>query len=182
MAFITSKMNREVILFENFKTLYVHHQLDTQKAYGYFGLFHVFQYRTNDVEPLAAQIRLSDLGLDDQILSINFLLNDSYMVIPSKKLPEFLRNEGPYTKIPISADNMLVMYLYGIQDFKRLCPEHHKSLIKLNSEDSPYANSNRLMTTIQLLPVTNLFEMNEKGKPYVQYTVFARNSDWAKPN
>jgi hypothetical protein len=35
--------------------------------------------------------------------------------------------------------------------------------------------------TIQLLPVTDLMEMTDKGKAYVQYTVFVRNSDWAEP-
>jgi hypothetical protein len=33
----------------------------------------------------------------------------------------------------------------------------------------------------QIFPVTDLMEMNDKGKPYVQYTVFVRNSDWAEP-
>lgn len=175
------KMNREEVLFRNFETIYQEKNLLSQKVYGYFGLFHIFQYRVNGKHPLASKIRMSDLGLEDKMLSINFLMNDSYMVMPSKTLPEFLRDNGKYKRMPLSADNMLVMYIYGIKDLKRMTEKHHKSLIKMNGINNPYANSNRLNTSFQILPVTDLFEMNDKGKPYIQYTVFVRNSDWAEP-
>jgi len=38
--------------------------------------------------------------------------------------------------------------------------EYHNSLVKMNSENSPYATSNRMNKTIQLLPVTDKFEFN----------------------
>ena len=173
--------NREKVLFENFHAL--HHQMNNSmdKAYGYFGLYHVFQYQVNGQQPLASQIRMSDLGLSDNILSINFLMIDSYMAMPSNQLPEFMSDGGKYTKMPITSDMMLFMYVYGIKDFKRMTPEYHKSLVKMNAEDSPYANSNRMTKTIQLIPVAEKMEFNEKGKDYVQYTVFVRNSDWAEP-
>ena len=151
------------------------------KAYGYFGLYHVFQYQVNGQQPLASQIRMSDLGLENNILSMNFLMIDSYMVMPSNQLPDFMSDGGKYTRMPISSDVMLFVYIYGIKDFKRMTPEYHKSLVKMNSKNSPYATSNRMSKTIQLLPVADKFEFNEKGKAYVQYTVFVRNSDWAEP-
>lgn len=181
ISFVENKTNREKVMFENFNKLYHHQNLKDQKVYGFFGLFHIMQYRVNGKHPLASMIRTSDLGLEDKILSFNFLLNDSYMVMESKALPEFLRDEGRYTRMPISADFMLVMYIYGIQDFKRMTEENQKSIIKMNGENSPYEDSNRLNKTIQILPVTNVFKMTDKGKPYVQYTVFVRGSDWAKP-
>lgn len=51
----------------------------------------------------------------------------------------------------------------------------------MDGKDSPYSNSVRMNKTIQLLPVTDVFEITDKGKPYVQYSVFIRNSDWAEP-
>jgi len=173
--------NREKVMFDNFYTLYKKLNDGSSKAYGYFGLYHVFQYQVNGNQPLASQIRMADLGLDNSILSMNFLMLDSYMVRKSNELPEFMRDNGPYTKMPISSDNMLFIYIYGIKDFKRMTPENHKSLVKMNAENSPYETSNRMNTIIQLLPVTEKFEFDEKGKPYVQYTVFVRNSDWAEP-
>jgi hypothetical protein len=175
------KTNREKVLFENFNSLYKQMNSSKEKAYGYFGLYHVFQYQVNGQQPLASLIRMSDLGLENNILSMNFLMVDSYMVRKSNELPEFMRDNGPYTKMPISSDEMLFIYIYGIKDFKRMTPEYHKSLVKMNGKNSPYETSNRMSKIIQLLPVAEKFEFDEKGKPYVQYTVFVRNSDWAEP-
>lgn len=179
--YFSEKTNREKVMFDNFRSLYTQMNTSKNKAYGYFGLYHVFQYQVKGQQPLASQIRQSDLGLADKILSMNFLMLDSYMVMPSNQLPEFMRDSGKYTKMPISSDQMLFLYIYGIKDFKRLTPEYHKSLVKMNAENSPYSTSNRMSKTIQLLPVAEKFEFDEKGKPYVQYTVFVRNSDWAEP-
>ncbi len=175
------KVNREEVMFLNFTNLYKHNNFYYEKLYGFFGLYHIFQYRVNNDHPFASKVRMSDLGLENKILSINFLFTDSHMVMKSSMLPEFMRDKGKYTKMPVSSDNVLVIYIYGIQDFKRTTPEFHKSIVKMNGENNPYSKSNRLNTTIQLLPVTDIFEMNDKGKPYVQYTIFVRNSDWAEP-
>jgi hypothetical protein len=106
---------------------------------------------------------------------------DSYMVLDSKMLPEQARTGKVNSRIPLSTDNIIFMYIYGIQDFKRITPENHKSIIKLNGINNPYAEAERLTTTFKILPIVPSFEMNDKGKPYVQYTVFVRNSDWAEP-
>lgn len=173
--------NREKVMFLNFKHLYSNYDLSNQKVYGYFGLYHVFQYRINGNHPFASQIRESDLGLEDKILSMNFLFVDSKMVTKSKALPEFMRDNGKYTKMTISADNLLFLYIYGICDFKRMTKPNHKSLVKMNGLNNPYSGSSRLNKTYQILPVTDIFKMTDKGKPYIQYTIFVRNSDWAEP-
>lgn len=177
----SEQTNREKVMFDNFRSLYQQLNRRNEKVYGYFGLYHVFQYQINGKHPLASQIRQSDLDLEDKILSMNFLMLDSYMVMPSNQLPGFMRDSGQYTRMPISSDVMLFVYIYGIKDFKRMTPEHHKSLVKMNGKNCPYKNSNRMNKTIQLLPVAEKFEFDEKGKPYVQYTIFVRNSDWAEP-
>ena len=175
------KIRRETVMFQNFHDVYEEFNLRSEKVYGYFGVFHVFQYRIDGKHPFASQIRQSDLGLKDKILSMNFLFTDSYMVMDSKMLPEFMRDEGKYSKIPISSDNIWFMYIYGIRDFKRVTEENHKSLIKMNGDENPYKNSGRLTKTFQIFPVVPTFEMTDKGKPYIQYTIFVRNSDWAEP-
>jgi hypothetical protein len=181
VEFVRDKVNREEVMFSNFYSIYQKEGLGNRKVYGYFGLYHIFQYRINGAHPLASKIRQSDLGLENKMLSFNFLMNDAHMVTSSKRLPAFLRDEGAYTRMPVSADNMLVMYIYGIKDYKRMTAEHHKSLVKMNADKNPYTDSRRLNTMFQLLPVTDLFELNDIGKPYTQYTIFVRNSDWAEP-
>ena len=178
---VEGKVGREKVMFQNFAELYKYHNWSKQKLYGFFGLYHVFQYRVNGQHPLAAQIRQSELGLEGKILSMNFLFVDSKMVTASRSLPEFMRDEGKYTKMNITTDNLLFMYIYGIRDFKRTTGEHQKSIIKMHGEQNPYANSSRLNISYQILPVTDLWEMSDKGKPYTQYSIFVRNSDWAEP-
>ena len=177
-----NKKRREEVMSLNFSDIYKGFNLYDEKLYGFFGLYHVFQYRVNGKHPMASQIRQSELGLEDKILSINFLFVDSYMVTKSSALPEFMRDKGKYTRMNISTDNLLFMYIYGIMDFKRTTSEHYKSIIKMNSsENNPYENSSRMAKSFQILPVTELWEMTDKGKPYTQYTIFVRNSDWAEP-
>lgn len=153
LKYYSEKTNREKVMFENFYSLYKEMNNGKDIAYGYFGIYHVFQYQVNGQEPLASQIRMSDLGLENKILSMNFLMVDSYMVMPSNQLPEFMRDKDSYTKMPISSDVMLFLYIYGIKDFKRMTPEYHKSLVKMNAENSPYATSSRMNKTIRLMPV-----------------------------
>ena len=172
---------REEVMFKNFERYYKYYGLENSKSYGFFGLYHIFQYRIDDELPLAGLIRESDLGLESSMLSFNFMFVDSHMVMKSNALPSFLQDDGPYTKMGITSDNPLVIYIYGIMDFKRMTGENEKSLIKMNGAENPYAESKRLNTVIQLLPVTDIFKMTEKGKEYVQYTIFVRNSDWAEP-
>lgn len=181
ISFFKQKHPREEVMFKNFEKNFRYYELDTAKSYGFFGLYHVFQYEVNGEKPLAALIRSSDLGLADKMISVNFMMTESQMVMKSNTLPRFLQDDGPYTKMGLSSDNVFIMYILGIQDFKRMTPPYYKSLIKLNGTESPYSDTRRLNRTIQLLPVTDVFKMTEVGKEYVQYTVFVRNSDWAEP-
>lgn len=181
LNYIADKVNREEVMFQNFRKLYGTYEMEDETIYGYFGLFHVFQYRVNGSHPLASRVRQSDLGLEDQILSVNLMMNDSYMVMPSSQLPPFMRDEGSYTRMPVTADNLLTMYIVGVKDFKRMTPEYHKSLVKMDGDNNPYAGSSRLNKTIQVLPVSDVFKMTDRGEQYVQYTLFIRNSDWAAP-
>ncbi len=182
IAYYNEQLGRDEVMFQNFKTYYKQYDLKDKKMYGFLGLGHAFKYRVNGKHPFASLVRKSDLGLEDKILSINLMMNESYMVMKSNQLPEFMRDQGPYTRMEISADNMLFIYIIGIKDFKRMTPKNHKSLIKMDGQNNPYLNSIRLNTTIQLLPVTDKMKMDDKGKPYFHYTLFIRNSDWAEPN
>lgn len=181
VEFKVDRINRETVLFQNFYDLYKQEEFQDDKLYGYFGLYHVFQFRINGKHPFASMVRQSDLGLEGKMLSMNFNFVDSYMVVKSATLPEFMRGEGVYSKMPISSDNIWFYYSWGVMDLKRTTGEYQKSLYKMNSDNNPYQNTSRLNTTFQILPVTDIFELNDKGKPYIQYMVFVRNSDWAEP-
>ena len=181
VKYVQDKLGREEGLFQNFRSLYKHYNFEETRIYGYFSLYHVFQYTVNEQHQLASKIRLSDLNLENKIVSINFMMSDSYMVMPCNQLPEFMRDGTNDIRLPVISDNMLIMYIYGVKDFKRMTTLKDKSLIKMNGGDSPYSNSSRLNTSIQLLPATDVFKITDRGKPYAQCTVFVRNSDWEEP-
>ncbi|MFT4679633.1 MAG: hypothetical protein ACI84C_002314 [Flavobacteriales bacterium] len=181
VKYYEEKVGREQVMFNNFESLYEAHSMSKEKVYGFFGSAHVFQYRVNGSHPLASLMRQSDLNLAGKIMSVNFLYVDSYMVMPSAQLPEFMRTGPDYSKMPISADAVLFMYIYGVNDFKRMTPENHKSILKFNGADSSYGNSCRLNTTIKILPIVPDMDLDDEGAEYLQYTVFVRNGDWAEP-
>ncbi|NQZ43577.1 MAG: hypothetical protein HRT65_04650 [Flavobacteriaceae bacterium] len=181
LVYLNEGRNREEILFHNFASFYDSLRLQKERVYGFLGLYHVMQYSINQTEPLAAKIRKSTMVPKRGLLSINFIMNESKMVLPSDQLPDMLQDDGPYTRFPISADNMLTTYIVGVRDLKRITPPRHLSLVKLNGTDSPFAQSTRLQRIIKLLPLSQDFTMTEKGRPYVQYAIFVRHSDWAEP-
>lgn len=182
LEWVDQKLGRDQVMFNNYQDYSNRGFFQNKLVYGYFGLFHVMQHKVNNKMSFAALVKASNLINENEILSINFLMQDSYMVMPSKALPEFMRTGPRYSKMPISSDNIAFMYLWGVADFKRSVKQGNKALVKMNSkENNPYSNSKRLVSAYRILPVTDLFELNEPGKQYVQYSVFVRNSDWAEP-
>ncbi|MDX1592460.1 MAG: hypothetical protein R3283_10875, partial [Balneolaceae bacterium] len=98
-------------------------------------------------------------------------------------LPSYLRDEGPKTRMSVSHDNIWISYLYGIEDLKRLTRTGSTTIFKLNGEDSPYKNSKRLFTMMQILPMGQLIQAGKKYNTadYTDYLILVRNSDWAEP-
>ena len=83
--------NRDQVFFENLVYYYDYLGLDGKKIYSYLGSYHVFQYKVNGNSPFSAKVKQSELSFANKMTSLNFLMNDSYMVMPSNQLPEFMR-------------------------------------------------------------------------------------------
>ncbi len=179
--YFEEKMGRDEVMYRNFRSLYERNIGTGKKYYGLLGMGHVFLYRVNGGHVFASQVRKSDMGLEGKIMCINAMMNESKMVMESNQLPPFMQDEGEYTRMAISSDNLLFLYMVGVKDFKRMTPAYHKSLIKMNGENSPYGESMRLNTVIQLLPVFPVLDINDKGEDYFTHTLFIRHSDWATP-
>jgi hypothetical protein len=176
---------REEVLTENLAELYNHYQLKEQKVYGWYGIGHtLLDTFKSDYQPMASRIMELDPWFENKILSFNFIFCDSYMVMPSKSLPGILQDEGEYTRMPVSYDNIWLSYMYGIEDIKRITEKNTKTIIKLNDVDSPYIGNNRLFSMFKLLPVGQVINAKEGGSAidYGQFVIFVRNSDWAEPD
>lgn len=50
---MNEKVGREEVMMNNLESFYSEYNLQNEKLYGFFGSFHVFQYRINGQHPLA---------------------------------------------------------------------------------------------------------------------------------
>jgi len=174
--------NRDEWMYENFKRNFKQRNWIDKKLYGCFGFYHTLGGLNTT---FAGRLRKNkQIAVHDQFVSMNGLYIDSYLTVPSEGLPSLLRDKGTFTRFNFSYDNMLTMYIVGIEDFKRVTPKNSISLIKLNGENSPYLNSLRGTANFSLLPLWQGIDFKDKNSvttDYVQYVFFVRNADWSKP-
>ena len=175
---------REEVLTQNTFDLYSAYNLKEEKVYGFFGLGHTLKAPLEvGYEAMASRLMREDSWFQKNVLTANFIFTDSHMATTSSALPFYLQDEGPQTRMSVSHDNIWISYLYGIEDLKRLTRAGSTIMFKLNGEDSPYKNSRRLFTMMQLLPMGQLMQAGDQHSTadYTDYVILVRDSDWAEP-
>lgn len=171
---------REEILTENLIALYDRYDLSNEKVFGSYGLGHTvlapFEGGYKSMATRFAEIRTD---FKDAILSTNFVFLDSKMSVHSNGLPSFMQDEGDYTNLSVSYDNIFTSYLYGIDDLRRITKDKSFNLIKLNGSDSPYRHSKRLSSMFKILPFGQVVNAGENNvtSDYYDYLILVRNSD-----
>lgn len=177
--FAINKKYREEVLTENLISIYEYNKLQERKVFGYYGLGHIFLSPLDDgYESMASRFSKEMPDMNNKILSFGMVFTDSYMTTYSTSLPSFLRNEGKFTALPVSYDNIWLSYLHGINELKRITEESSKTLIKLNGKKSPYTTSRRLTTMSKILPIGATINGDPKlaTTDYFQYLILIRNS------
>ncbi|MEN2280904.1 hypothetical protein AAGF08_02115 [Algoriphagus sp. SE2] len=181
--FTINKKYREEVLTENLANIYGHFNLEEKKVFGFYGLGHTVLSPFNDgYTAMASRFASLVPDMKGKILSFNFVFIDSYMTTYSKSLPSFLRDKGKFTSLSVSYDNILLSYLHGIDELKRVTEKETKTLIKLNGKDSPYNSSRRLISMSKVLPIGMVINggPNQVTTDYYQYLILIRNSEGAK--
>ena len=172
--------NREEILTENLLALYGGYDLNNEKVFGSYGLGHtVLAPFKSGYKSMAARFVELRPAFRDEILSTNFVFLDSKMSVYSKTLPSFMQDEGDFTNLSVSYDNIFMSYLYGIDDLRRVTDEKSFNLIKLNGADSPYNKSKRLSSMFKILPFGQVVNAGENNvtSDYYDYLILVRNSN-----
>ncbi len=175
---------REEVLTENFLSLYKENHLKNKKVYGYYGLGHTLQAPLQDgYKAMALRLKDSDSWFEGKILSINFVLQESNMVVKSETLPGFMQDEGPYTRLNVEYDDIFTSYLFGVNDLIELTSPRSKSIVRLDGINTPYDQTNRLSNMTKILPIGAALKAKDgySTTDYYQYLIFVRNSDWAEP-
>lgn len=169
------KVSRDSAMIVNFKNSVKKLNIGNEKFYGLFGFYHVLQHAIKkDGKPFAE--RLKNSGFKTSSI-VSYTL-DSEMYLP--KNPQFPTPEDQ--KIDwINADGPF-MLVKGINDFKELAQPNSMTLFKLNSKDSPYQNSDKLIS-IKSRMFGESFTPQEKTNTldYFQYMVLLKNSKALTP-
>ncbi len=182
----TKDKGRELKIVENFKEIYKHLNLKDQKIYGYYGFAHVLQSPLkNGAESLAYLIKTSELPIGKNMVSMIMAYIDSQIIMPSKILPDFLHTGKTWTELHFSYESLMTYHQYGIKDLKRASQPNSTTIFRLDAQDSPYHNSDRLLSQTMILPF--LRDQKIEILPdlattnYAQYCILLRDSKAAVP-
>jgi len=165
-----SKGSRDLAMAINFQHAIKNRELEHEKFYGLFGYFHVLQHTTeNGKETFASELKKS------QIKTTSFVSYtiDSEMYLP--KNPQFPTPENERVNW-VNADGPLQL-VKGINDLKEVSKPNSISLFKINSKNSPYLKSQRLISVKSRVFGENI--VPRKGTfttDYFQYIFLLRNS------
>jgi hypothetical protein len=174
---------RDKYAFQNFKRIYEQRLWKNEKLYACFGFAHTLQAYPYT---FAGRIKKDqEIMLADKMVSLNALYVDSYLTVTSKGLPKFMRSKEKFTRLKLSYDNYLFMYLKGIKDYKKVTKKNTINLFRLDGENSPYKKSLRGTKNFALIPIWDGFKIEDKNTvttDYAQYVIFVRNADWVKPD
>jgi len=182
----TKDKGREAKIFDNFSKLIDLNKIQNQKIYMFYGFAHTLQEKLkNGFQPLAYRIKQSQLPMSLNLVSLNMCFQDSKMIIKSEGLPFYLKNGPLWSKLSLRYDSLLLFYLKGIKDLKRTSSSNTITFYKIDSDDSPYKNSNRLMDFTMILPFMKSQKIdilkNKVTSDYSNYIIFIRNSKAAQP-
>lgn len=184
ISYSLDKTYREEVLTLNLLDLYKRQMLKNEKIYAFFGLGHAFKAPAErGYSAMANRLIEKDSWFAEHMITMVFLYEDSKQFLRSRALPPILRDEGKYTKFSFSMDDLLLSYLYGIEDLKRVTRSNTTTLFKINGENTPYRNSNRLFQMTQLIPAGGLISAapNRSTSEYFDYAIMVRDSEWAEP-
>lgn len=165
-----SKGARDSAMVTNFKNSIKNLNLENEKFYGLFGFFHVLQNVTeNGKETLASELKKSGIKTTS---FVSYTL-DSEMYLP--KNPQFPTPENEKVDW-INADGPLQL-VKGINDLKELSKPNSITLFKLNSKNSPFLNSQHLISVKSRVFGENIVpQKNTFTTDYFQYVFLLRNS------
>lgn len=169
------KISRDSAMMENFTNSLRRLHLENEKFYGLFGFYHVLQHGVKEGQKTFAQ-RLKNSGF--KVTSLVSYTLDSEMYLP--KNPQFPTPEDQ--KISwINADGPM-MSVKGINDFKDLIKPNSINLFKLNSKDSPYKTSDKLISVkSRMFGESFTAVQGTSTLDYFQYIVLLKNSKALTP-
>ncbi|MDR2275985.1 MAG: hypothetical protein LBF27_34080 [Sphingobacterium sp.] len=169
------KVSRDSAMMVNFTNSLKKLHIENEKFYGLFGFYHVLQRGANGGKMPFAE-RLKNSGF--KVSSIISYTLDSEMYLPEN--PQFPTPADQ--KISMINANGPFMLVKGINDFSELVQPNSINLFKLDTKDSPYAKSDKLITIKSRIFGESFNPQQEASTlDYFQYIILLKNSEALSP-
>lgn len=169
------KIPRDSAMYVNFSNALKRLRIQDEKFYGFFGFYHVLQHGAKmGKKPFAEYLKNSGF----KVSSIVSYTLDSEMYLP--KNPQFPTPADQ--KISwINADGPF-MLVKGINDFNGLLKPNSIHLFKLDSKESPFLTSDKLVSIKSRMFGENFTpQQSTSTLDYFQYIVLLKNSKALTP-
>ena len=177
-------IRRDSVMLLNLQADYVRLELQNEKLYGLWGMYHVMQSAVSDSQPFAALVRASALPLRGRVVSLAIFTADSEVFIPAAAIPAAVRPPSPSVNVGWLNSAGPVVLVPGIRDLLAAAPAGAPATVfRLDAPQAPYRHSLRLATTQAPLMNQTLAPTRAGAATtdYFQYAVLLRNSAAVRP-
>lgn len=189
--------NRDKSMFLNLENYISANKLETEKMYGFMGIYHVMQASYNSSEPFVHLLK-KKLNGKSKITSLVGFYTDATMMVPYsgqmkmmipaeyasqlwQAYPDFGKSKK-YLPIPFSNNqsNPVMEKVEQIESLEELSAENSATLFKLSGKNSPFNTQNTFAEVKGMMGIT-LTNPEDNTTDAFQYLVLFRNAKPAMP-
>ncbi len=184
--------NRDKAMFLNLENYITSNKLESEKMYGFMGIYHVMQTSYNSGEPFVHLLK-KKLNGKSKITSLVGFYTDSNMMMPYtgqmkmmipaeyagqlwQAYPDFGKSKK-YLPVPFSNNqsNPVMEKVEHIESLEELSAENSATLFKLSAKNSPFNAQNTFAEVKGMMGIT-LTNPADKTTDAFQYLILFRNA------
>lgn len=178
VVYMHQKIKRDSVMYLNLNKLVQQKNLQKEKLYGMWGLFHTIPVQVERGIPFAYLLQSSASPYRNKAVSIGVYTLDSESMMPTAGLPTFMDKGQRYVSTTMTNNDGPMVFVNGIKDLRAVSRANSITIFRTNAPDSPYYNSHRLATFKVLFPNQSIkFAGENPGVAKIfQYICLVRNS------
>lgn len=175
---------RYVHMIQNIDIAMAMDELDGEKLYGLWGVFHVLEVSVNETgKPLALRLQ-SKPAFEDGIASLYSVYGrGSQSMMPGAFMPGPIQgpNGEDYVIVPASSDQPYLFYARGIHDLQSAADGVAVSVFAVDGDQSPYGDGDRFVSAFGVMTLMQPFDVNGAPSAATDYIVYFEGSPSLTP-
>ena len=152
VGYLQQKTRRDSVMYLNLNTLVQARNLQQEKMYGMWGLFHTIPVEVERGIPFAYLLQSQNSAFKGKAVSIGVYTLDSESMMPAAALPAFLGKGERYVNSTLANNDGPMVFIDGIKDLRAVTRPNSITLFKTGAPGSPYRSSSRLASIQVLFP------------------------------